>query len=91
MQDARTNLTLARFCIFALITAIPTALAAGASQCAAAQEIPAYVVEVTDVTSRVGEPAVMRAILRIRVGYIQGTDEIAMVSVRLMANVIGTE
>ena len=26
-----------------------------------------------------------------RVGYIQGTDEIAMVSVRLMANVIGTE
>ena len=151
MQDARTNLILARFCIFALITAIPTALAAGASRCAAAQEIPAYVVEVTDVTARVGEPAVMRAILRIRdgyrilkaynnrvielssfddgvaferrmvpatveegtlvfaiglrstkpgkhpingifrVGYIQGTDEIAMVSVRLMANVIGTE
>ena len=151
MQDARTNLILARFCIFALITAILTALAAGTSRCAAAQEIPAYVVEVTDVTARVGEPAVMRAILRIRdgyrilkaynnrvielssfddgvaferrmvpatveegalafaiglrstkpgkhpingifrVGYIQGTDEIAMVSVRLMANVIGTE
>jgi hypothetical protein len=118
---------------------------------APAGESEAYVVEVSDVTAKVGEPAVMRATLKvrdgyrilkhynnrviqlssfddgvafeqrmvpaaldeetlvfevplratkagkhpingiIRVGYIHGTDEMAMVSLRLIANVTGTE
>ena len=118
---------------------------------ARADESPAYVVEVTDVSAKVGEPAVLHATLRIRdgyrvlqgynnrvielssfddgvaferpvvrgtleeggldfaiglratkpgkhpingyfrVGYIHGTDEFAMVSLRLIANVNGTE
>jgi hypothetical protein len=121
----------------------PAAAPAGESQ--------AYVVEVSDVTAKVGEPAVMRATLKardgyrilkhynnrviqlssfddgvafeqrmvpatldedtlvfdvplhatkpgkhpingvIRVGYIHGTDEMAMVSLPLIANVTGTE
>ena len=128
------------------------ALAASAGVKAAAEELsPAYVVEVSDVTAKVGEPAVIRATLKardgyrilkhynnrvielssfddgvvfeqrmvpatleedalvfdvplhatkagkhpingiIRVGYIHGTDEMAMVSLRLIANVTGTE
>jgi hypothetical protein len=118
---------------------------------APAGESEAYVVEVGDVTAKVGEPAVIRATLKardgyrilkhynnrviqlssfddgvafeqrmvpatldeetlvfevplhatkagkhpingvIRVGYIHGTDEMAMVSLRLIANVTGTE
>jgi hypothetical protein len=144
MLFART--ATAVFCVLALI-----ALVAGAGVRAATEEPSAYVVEVSDVTAKVGEPAVMRAILRIRdgyrilkgynnrvielssfddgvaferrmvpatleedalvfavplratkpgrhpingvfrVGYIHGTDEMAMVSVRLIANVTGTE
>ena len=151
MQHARTNSILDRLRAFALIAAIPTALAASACGQAVAQESAAYVIEVSDVTAKVGEPAVMRATLRIRdgyrilkaynnrvielssfdggvtferkvvsatlqegalvfaiglrttkpgkqtingifrVGYIQGADELAMVSLRLIANVIGTE
>jgi hypothetical protein len=131
------------------------ALAASAGVKAVAEEPsafpPAYVVEVSDVTAKVGEPAVMRATLKardgyrilkhynnrvielssfddgvaferkivpatvdedslvfevplhatkvgkhpingiIRVGYIHGTEEMAMVSLRLIANVMGTE
>lgn len=151
MQHARTNAILARLRAFALIAAIPITLTASACGRAVAEELAAYLVEVSDVTAKVGEPAVMRATLRIRdgyrilkaynnrvielssfddgvgferrvvpatvqegalvfaiglratkpgkhpingifrVGYIQGTDEMAMVSVRLIANVIGTE
>jgi len=151
MQHARTNPIHARLRAFALIAAIPTALAASACGQGVAEESAAYVVEVSDVTAKVGEPAVMRATLRIRdgyrilktynnrvielssindgvaferrivpatvqegalafaiglratksgkqpingifrVGYIQGTDKLAMVSLRLIANVIGTE
>ena len=118
---------------------------------AIAEESPAYFVEVSDVSTKVGEHAVMLATLRVRdgyrilraynnrviklssfddgviferemvpaelkdgalvfpvgltvtkpgkhpinglfrVGYIQGTDEMAMVSVRMIANVTGTE
>ena len=128
-----------------------TALAASAGAQTAADEPEAYVVEVKDITAKVGEPAVMRATLKardgyrilkhynnrviqlssfddgvafeqkmvpatldeetlvfdvplhatkagkhpingvIRVGYIHGTDEMAMVSLRLIANVTGTE
>ena len=118
---------------------------------AVAEEPSAYIVEVSDVTAKVGEPAVIRATLKardgyrilkhynnrviqlssfddgvafeqrmvpatsdeetlvfevplhatkagkhpingvIRVGYIHGTDEMAMVSLRLIANVTGIE
>jgi hypothetical protein len=151
MQHARTDSILARFRMFGLVAAIPTALAASAGGRAVAEEPAAYVVEVSDVTAKVGEAAVMSVTLRIRdgyrilkaynnraielsslddgvaferkmvpatvqegallfaiglratklgkhpingifrVGYIQGTDEMAMVSVRLIAHVIGTE
>jgi hypothetical protein len=151
MQHARTNQFLTRLCRFALIAAIPIALAAGVCGRVIAGEPAAYVLEVSDVSAKVGEPAVMRATLRVRdgyrilkaynnrvielssfddgvafersmvpaavqegalvfaialrstkpgkhpingifrVGYIQGSDEMAMVSVRLIANVIGTE
>ena len=151
MPHARTNSILDRLRAFALIAAIPTALAASACGQAVAEEAAAYVIEVSDVTAKVGEPAVMRATLRIRdgyrilkaynnrvielssfddgvaferrmvpatveegalafaiglrstkpgkqtingifrVGYIHGADELAMVSLRLIANVIGTE
>jgi hypothetical protein len=127
------------------------ALVASAGVRAAAEEPSAYDLQVSDVTARVGEPAVMRATLKardgyrilkhynnrvielssfdegvaferkmvpatldedslvfevplhatkagkhpingiIRVGYIHGTDEMAMVSLRLIANVTGTE
>jgi len=134
-----------------LIAAILVFLGASAGVQAVAEEPSAYVVEVSDVTAKVGEPAVMRATLKardgyrilkhynnrvielssfddgvafehrmvpatldedvlvfdvplratkpgrhpingiIRVGYIHGTDEIAMVSMRLIANVTGTQ
>jgi len=127
------------------------ALVACAGVRAVAEEPSAYNIQVSDVTARVGEPAVMRATLKardgyrilkhynnrvielssfddgvaferkvvpatldeeslvfevplhatkagkhpingiIRVGYIHGTDEMAMVSLRLIANVTGTE
>src|ERR1700732_5247542 len=69
MQRARTNSMLARFRAFALIAAIPTTLAASACGPAVAEEPAAYLVEVSDVTAKVGEPAVMRATLRTRDGY----------------------
>ena len=127
------------------------ALVASSGVHALAEDAEAYVVEVSDVTAKVGEPAVMRATLKardgyrilkhynnrviqlssfddgvafeqrmapatldedtlvfeipvratkpgthpingvFRVGYIHGTDELSMVSMRLIANVTGTE
>jgi hypothetical protein len=51
--------------LFGLVLAV---LAAGAAQ-AVADEPSAYDVQVSDVTAKVGEPAVMRATLKIRDGY----------------------
>ncbi len=145
MSHARTA-AIAAFCLLA-----PIALLASADVRAVAEELSAYVVEVSDVTAKVGDPAVMHATLRVRdgyrilkhynnrvielssfddgvvferrmvpatldedalvfevplratkpgthpingvfrVGYIHGTDEMAMVSMRLIANVTGTE
>ncbi len=145
MLCARTA-AIALFRVLVLI-----ALVASAGVRAVAEEPSAYVVEVSDVTAKVGDPAVMRATLRVRdgyrileaynnrvielssfddgvvferrmvpaaleedalvfavplratkpgkhaingvfrVGYIHGTDEMAMVSMRLIANVTGTE
>jgi hypothetical protein len=135
----------------ALIAAMLISLGGSAVGWAVAEEPEAYVVEVSDVTAKVGEPAVMRATLKardgyrilkhynnrviqlssfddgvafeqrtapatldedalvfeiplratkpgthpingvFRVGYIHGTDELSMVSLRLIANVTATE
>jgi hypothetical protein len=139
---------LSRRFVLALTAVGLTGLTAGS---VAADEPSAYVVNVSDVTAKVGEPAVMLATLKVRdgyriltaynnrvirlsswddgvafeqdmvpakvedgalvfkvglkvtkpgthpvngllrVGYIQGTDEMAMVSMKLIANVTGTE
>jgi hypothetical protein len=151
MQQSRINSILARLRGLVLIAALASALAPSVCERAVAEESVAYVVEVNDVTAKVGEPTVMRATLRVRdgyriltgynnrvialssfddgvafdskmvpatvqegalvfavplrvtkpgkhpingifrVGYIQGTEEMAMVSVRLIASVTGTE
>jgi hypothetical protein len=150
MQRAQTAAIMARRAS-ALIATILIFLGASAGGWAVAEEPSAYIVEVGDVTARVGEPAIMRATLKardgyrilkhynnrvielssfddgvaferkmvpatldeetlvfevplhatkagkhpingiIRVGYIHGTDEMAMVSLQLIANVTGTE
>jgi hypothetical protein len=147
----RVQTAILRHRISAVIGAILIALGASAGARAVAEEPEAYVVEVSDVTAKVGEPVVMRATLKardgyrilkhynnrvielssfddgvaferkmvpatldedtlvfevplhatkagkhpingiIRVGYIHGADEMAMVSLRLIANVTGTE
>jgi hypothetical protein len=151
MQRTGTISLLSRVRALVLIAALATALLAGVHQRVLAEESEAYVVEVNDVTAKVGEPAVMLATLKLRdgyrilksynnrvislssfddgvafdskmvpatveegalvfavglratkpgkhpingifrVGFIHGTDEMSMVSVRLIANVTGTE
>jgi hypothetical protein len=151
MQHPRTNSILARLHAFALTTVIAAGLASITNRAGLAEDSAAYAVEVSDVTAKVGERAVMHATLRIRdgyrilhsynnrviklsaeddgvafdremvpatveegallfavgfratkpgkhpinglfrVGYIHGTDEMAMVSLRLIASVTGTE
>jgi hypothetical protein len=151
MQRVRTNSPLSSFRALVLIAALAAALVAGVHARALAEESEAYVVEISDVSAKVGEPAVMVATLKVRdgyrilksynnrvislssfddgvtfdrkmvpatvqeealvfavglratkpgkhpingifrVGYIHGTEEFAMVSVRLIANVTGTE
>jgi hypothetical protein len=140
----------ARIAAVAIAAILATLFASGGGR-AVAEEPSAYIVEVSDVTAKVGEPAVMLVTLRIRdgyrilkaynnrvialssfddgvaferkmvpatveegalvfevglratkpgkhpinglfrVGYIHGTDELAMVSVPLIANVTGAE
>ena len=151
MQRIGTTSPLSRFRASVLIAALAAALVAGVHPRALAEEPEAYAVEISDVTAKVGEPAVMVATLKVRdgyrilksynnrvialssfddsvafdrkmvpatvqeealvfavglratkpgkhpingifrVGYIHGTEEMAMVSVRLIANVTGTE
>jgi hypothetical protein len=151
MQHVRMGSMPIRLSAFALVAALAISLAFPGTRQAQADESPAYVVEVTDVSAKVGEPAVLHATLRIRdgyrvlegynnrvmelssfddgvaferrvvrataqgdgldfaigvratkpgrhpingyfrVGYIHGTDELSMVSLRLIANVNGTE
>jgi hypothetical protein len=151
MKDVREGSIGIRLFAFALASALAISPVSPGFGQAQADESPAYVVEVTDVSARVGEPAVLHATLRIRdgyrvlqsynnrvielssfddgvaferrvvkgtvqedgidfaigvratkpgkhpingyfrVGYIHGTDEFAMVSLRLIANVDGTE
>jgi hypothetical protein len=151
MRDIRTGSRLIRLLAFSLVAALATCPASLGFEQARADQSPAYVVEVTDVSAKVGEPAVLHATLRIRdgyrvlesynnraielssyddgvaferrvvratiqeggldftigvratklgrhpingyfrVGYIHDPDELAMVSLRLIANVDGTE
>jgi hypothetical protein len=151
MQHVRTRSKLIRLSALVLVAALGVVLAFPGSKPVQADESPAYVLEVTDVSARVGEPAVLHATLRIRdgyrvlqaynnrvmelssfddgvafdhrvvrgtvqddgldfaisvratkpgkhpingyfrVGYIHGTDELSMVSLRLIANIIGVE
>ncbi len=150
MLSAQAPTILGRRRALILTGAAVTAFGASAGAPAMADECPAYTVQVSDVTAKVGESTVMRATLTIRdgyrilrhyhnrvialsswdngvaferdmvpaevhgdslvfpvslratkpgkhpinglfrVGYIEGTDELSMVSVRLIANVIGT-
>jgi hypothetical protein len=128
---------LIRFSAFSLVAALATSPASLGFEQARADESPAYVVEVTDVSAKVGyrvlqgynnrvielssfddgvafERRVVRGTIQeggldfaigvratkpgrhpingyFRVGYIHGPDELAMVSLRLIANVNGTE
>ena len=144
-----TTIAALRWC--APVAAILMALVASAVGRAGAEESPAYIVEVSDVTAKVGDHAVLLATLRardgyrvlepynnrvialssfddgvdfelkvvpgevkegalvfavglratkpgkhpinglFRVGYTHGTDDLSMVSLPLIANVIGTE
>src|SRR5271165_6062109 len=64
MSFRRTAAALATFPVFTLI-----ALVASAGMRAVAEEPSAYVVEVSDVAAKVGDPTVMLATLRVRDGY----------------------
>jgi hypothetical protein len=67
MRYPRTTSVPTRLRAFALVTTIPALLALPPG--AAAEEQPAYIVEVSDVTAAVGAHGVMRATLRLRDGY----------------------
>jgi hypothetical protein len=69
MQRARTVSIERLVRAFAIVAAISTAMAADASGRVRAEESPAYIVEVPDVTAKVGEHEVMLARLRVREGY----------------------
>jgi len=151
MQHLRAGSTLIRFSAFAIFTALVSSAASQGVEPVRPDESPAYVVEVTSVSAKVGEPTVVHATLRprdgyrvleaynnrvmelssfddgvkferpvvrgtiegggldfaipvratkpgnhpingyFRVGYVHAPDEFAMVSLRLIANVNGTE
>jgi hypothetical protein len=69
MPSSQTNSITARLGAFAVLTAVAASLAVALPLGAAAEESPAYVVEVGDVTAAVGTHEVIRATLRLRDGY----------------------
>jgi hypothetical protein len=153
MPHVQTTRLSARLRALVAVAVMMAALAGAPRAPAAAEEPVAYVVQVSDVTAKVGQPAIMLATLKVRdgyrilkaynnrvialssfddgvvfehrmvpaavqddgsallfevslratkpgkhpingvfrVGYMQGTDEMAMVSLQLIANVTGTE
>ena len=66
---ARTNSVVVRFHATLLALIITAGLAFVTTNPGRGEESPAYAIEVSDVTAKVGERAVMRAKLRIRDGY----------------------
>lgn len=69
MHHLRAGSTLIRFSTIALLTAIAGSAASQGVEPARPDESSAYVVEVTGVSAKVGEPAVLHATLRPRDGY----------------------
>ena len=61
-----TGSTLIRFSAFALVAVLATSPASLGFEQARADESPAYVVEVTDLSAKVGEPALLHATLHTR-------------------------
>ena len=66
---ARTNLVVVRLHAIFLVLMIAAGLAFVTTSPGRGEESPAYAIEVSDVTAKVGERAVMQAKLRIRDGY----------------------
>src|ERR1700756_5212971 len=69
MRLAERATTMAPMRLLTLTAAVLLSVAASAIATAVADESPAYAVEVSDVTAKVGEHAVMLATLRARDGY----------------------
>ena len=69
MQHPRAGSMLIRFSAFSLIAMLASNPSEAGEVQARADESSAYVVEVTDVSAKVGEPTVLHATLRIRDGY----------------------
>jgi hypothetical protein len=68
-SSAQIDSISARLRAFAMIAAIPAILALAFPPRAAAEDSPAYAIDVHDVTATVGAHAVMNATLRLRDGY----------------------
>jgi hypothetical protein len=66
---ARTNSAVARSYTISLAVLVAAALVFVTSRPGRGEESPAYAIEVSDVTVKVGERAVMQATLRVRDGY----------------------
>jgi hypothetical protein len=66
---ARTNSAVARSHAISLAILLAVALAFVTTRPGRGEESPAYAIEVSDVTVKVGERAVMQATLRVRDGY----------------------
>jgi hypothetical protein len=69
MLHAHSTAIVTRFRALSLVAATLAVLMGSAGPQAVAEEPAAYVVEVSDVTAKVGEHAVMLATLRLRDGY----------------------
>ena len=69
MCHVRSVSRLIRLSSLSLVAALATAPASLGFEPARADESPAYAVEVSDLSAKVGEPAVLHATLRIREGY----------------------
>jgi len=69
MCHVRSVSRLIRLSSLSLVAALATAPASLGFEPARADESPAYAVEVSDLSAKVGEPAVLHATLRVRDGY----------------------
>jgi hypothetical protein len=69
LVGARSNATIARPCAISLAVFVAVALALVTIRPGRGEESPAYAIEVSDVTVKVGERTVMQATLRVRDGY----------------------